>query len=306
MKRLIAISCMLVMSLPVIAHEYLSLDEVLVAFGLDIENTEVRSEALAPGIYNLRGVGGNIVASIGDQGVLLVDSQFPEMIPRVKRAISELGGDGIDFTINTHWHFDHSDGNPVLGRDGTWMVAQENSRRMMTGEHPIDLVALAYMQPAYPKEALPVITYRKQMQFHFNGETIDLLHFGPAHTTGDTAVIFRESNVVHMGDVLNQSYPFIDAGNGGGIEGMILFCEKVLARIDENTKIVPGHGRVKTYKDMADYIAMLDTVATRISNMIDQGMSLEQVIAAAPTAEFDDQYGDPGTFINRAYVSLAR
>jgi len=306
MKRLIAISCMLVMSLPVIAHEYLSLDEVLVAFGLDIENTEVRSEALAPGIYNLRGVGGNIVASIGDQGVLLVDSQFPEMIPRVKRAISELGGDGIDFTINTHWHFDHSDGNPVLGRDGTWMVAQENSRRMMTGEHPIDLVALAYMQPAYPKEALPVITYRKQMQFHFNGETIDLLHFGPAHTTGDTAVIFRESNVVHMGDVLNQSYPFIDAGNGGGIEGMILFCEKVLARIDENTKIVPGHGRVKTYKDMADYIAMLDTVAKRISNMIDQGMSLEQVIAAAPTAEFDDQYGDPGTFINRAYVSLAR
>tara|TARA_Y100000588_G_scaffold389837_1_gene493656 strand:- start:1467 stop:2360 length:894 start_codon:yes stop_codon:yes gene_type:complete len=297
---------MLVLSLPAIAHEYLSLDDVLVAFGLDIENTEVRSEALAPGIYNLRGVGGNIVASIGDQGVLLVDSQFPEMIPRVKRVISELGGDGIDFTINTHWHFDHSDGNPVLGRDGTWMVAQENSRRMMTGEHPIDLVALAYMQPAYPKEALPVITYRKQMQFHFNGETIDLLHFGPAHTTGDTAVIFRKSNVVHMGDVLNQSYPFIDAGNGGGIEGMILFCEKVLARIDENTKIVPGHGRVKTYKDMAAYIAMLDTVATRISNMIDQGMSLEQVIAAAPTAEFDDQYGDPGTFINRAYVSLAR
>ncbi|MBJ88514.1 MAG: MBL fold metallo-hydrolase [Woeseia sp.] len=306
MKRLIIISCMLVLSLPAIAHEYLSLDDVLVAFGLDIENTEVRSEALAPGIYNLRGVGGNIVASIGDQGVLLVDSQFPEMIPRVKRVISELGGDGIDFTINTHWHFDHSDGNPVLGRDGTWMVAQENSRRMMTGEHPIDLVALAYMQPAYPKEALPVITYRKQMQFHFNGETIDLLHFGPAHTTGDTAVIFRKSNVVHMGDVLNQSYPFIDAGNGGGIEGMILFCEKVLARIDENTKIVPGHGRVKTYKDMAAYIAMLDTVATRISNMIDQGMSLEQVIAAAPTAEFDDQYGDPGTFINRAYVSLAR
>jgi len=306
MKQIMTIVLFLIIIMPVFAHEYLNFEEVTKAFGMDFENTEIRSEELAPGIYNLRGAGGNIVASIGDQGVLLVDSQFPQMIPKIKQAINNLGGKGIDFTINTHWHFDHSDGNPMLGRDGTWMVAQENSRRMMMNDHPIDLVNLAYMQPAYPKEGIPIITYSDNMQFHFNDETIDLLHFGPAHTTGDTAVIFRNSNVVHMGDVLNQSYPFIDAGNGGDIEGMISFCKNILTRINKDTKIVPGHGRVKNYSDMVNYIDMLSTISLRISSMIDQGMSLEEVIAAKPTAEFDKKYGNPTMLINRAYISLAR
>ena len=129
MRLLIALGYMLAVALPAAAHEYLNFDEVTAAFGMDLENTEIRTENLAPGLYNLRGAGGNIVASIGDQGVLLVDSQFPQMIPRIKNAVSDLGGDGIDFTINTHWHFDHSDGNPMLGRDGTWMVSHENSRQ---------------------------------------------------------------------------------------------------------------------------------------------------------------------------------
>jgi len=144
------------------------------------------------------------------------------------------------------------------------------------------------------------------MQFHLNGATIDLLHFGPAHTTGDTAVLFREANLVHMGDVFNASYPFIDAGNGGDIEGMIRFCKKVLKRLDKDSTVIPGHGPVMGYEDFADYIDMLETIASRIDAMIDAGMSLEDVLAADPTAGFDERYGDPGRLINRAYMSLSR
>jgi glyoxylase-like metal-dependent hydrolase (beta-lactamase superfamily II) len=246
------------------------------------------------------------MVSIGDQGVLMVDSQFPQMIPKLMEAVGELGGDGVDFTINTHWHFDHADGNPLLGRAGSWMVSHINSRRMMAGEHDIDTLSMLYRQPPYPMEGMPVVTYSDKMQMHFNGERIDLLHYGPAHTTGDTAVIFRNSNVVHMGDVFNASYPFIDAGNGGDINGMIRFCEKILASLNEDSTIVPGHGPVMAYDDMAQYIAMLETISMRISNMIDGGMTLEEVIAAKPTEEFDERYGDPVRLINRAYMSLAR
>lgn len=306
MHRLAILAALILFGSAANAHEYLNFDELVDAFGMDLDNAEVRTETVAPGVHVLFGAGGNVVASVGDQGVLMVDSQFPQMIPRLMEAIQSLGGDGIDFTINTHWHFDHADGNPVLGREGTWMVSQLNSRRMMTRDNGIDLVRLAYLQPAYPAEALPVITFRDQMQFHFNGESIELLHFGPAHTTGDTAVLFRNSNVVHMGDVFNAGYPFIDAGNGGDIEGMIRFCERVLEQLDPASKVVPGHGPVLGYDDLADYIDMLSTVRDRVGTMIDRGMSVEEVIESAPTREFDDRYGQPEGFIDRVYLSLAR
>ena len=297
----------LFLSSTVAAHEYLNFDELSTAFGLDFANAEIRTEEVGPGLHVLFGVGGNALVSVGDQGVIMVDSQFPQMIPKIKSTIAELGGDGIDFTINTHWHFDHADGNPMLGRDGTWMVSQTNSRRMMAGEHEIDLVALSYLQPPYPREAWPVITFQDEMQFHFNGNTIDLVHFGPAHTTGDAAIIFRESNVVHMGDVFNAAgYPFIDAGNGGDLNGMIHFCKKVLEKLDENTKVVPGHGPVLGIAQMAAYVDMLETARNRINSMINQGMSLQDVIDAKPTAEFDEQYGDPARFLDRSYKSLTR
>lgn len=306
MKNVLTLALVTLASAETSAHEYLSFDELTTAFGMDLENTEIRTETVAPGIHVLFGAGGNVIASIGDQGVLTVDSQFAEMVPRIREAIASLGGGDIDFTINTHWHFDHANGNPLLGRDGTWLVAQTNSRRMMAGSHVIDLVAMAYEQPAFADEALPVMTFDRHMQFHFNDETIDLYHFGPAHTTGDAAVLFRNSNVVHMGDVLNASYPFIDAGNGGDIDGMIHFCEEILARLDQDSIVVPGHGPVMGYDDLAAFIDMLETVRTRISEMIDAGMTLEEVLAAASTSEFDERYGDPSGLINRAYTSLSR
>lgn len=276
------------------------------AFGWDLATAEVRTEAINERLHVLFGVGGNVLASIGEDGVLLVDDQFPEMTPRLLDAIGTLGGGGVDFVVNTHWHFDHADGNLTLGPGGAWLVAHANSRQMMLDTHLIDLVAIQYTQQAYPREALPVITYDRSMQFHFNGEPIDLLHFGPAHTTGDTAVIFRGSNVLHMGDVFNNAgYPFIDVGNGGDLDGVIAFCQAVLDQIDEATVVVPGHGPVTDQEQMQAYVAMLQVVRGRIAGLVGDGADLEAVIAAAPTRGFDEKYGDPALFIDRAYFSLA-
>jgi len=289
------------------AHDVLELDELLAAFGWNFDTSEITVEKLNDGFYVLFGVGGNIGVSIGEQGVLIVDDQFPQMMPKIQAAIADLGGVGVDFAINTHWHFDHAEGNLALGPQGTWLVAQANSRAMMADEHIINLVSLQYLQQPYPEAAKPVITYNDRMQFHFNGEQIDLLHFGPAHTTGDTAVIFRGNNAVHFGDVFNNAgYPFIDADNGGDLSGMIDFCSAVLAEIDENTVVIPGHGPVTDYAALASYIQMLSTIRDRISALIADGADLEAVIAAKPTAEFDAKYGDPAGVINRSYASLTR
>jgi glyoxylase-like metal-dependent hydrolase (beta-lactamase superfamily II) len=288
------------------AQQTVTSREAFAAFGFDVDNLELRVEPVAPGLHLIIGAGGNILASIGEQGVLIVDDQVPELIPRIQKSIHELGGGDIDFVINTHWHFDHADGNEMLGSEGSWIISQANSREMLKDRQLINLVGLKIDQPAYPDVALPVITYENQMQLHFNGEQIDLLHVGPAHTSGDTVVFFRGSNVVHMGDVFNSRYPFIDADNGGDLDGAIRFCEQVLAEIDENTKVVPGHGVVGSRQDFADYVSMLKTIRQRIAAMIADGASLEEVIAAKPTAEWDDAKGDPTRLINRAYTSLSK
>jgi glyoxylase-like metal-dependent hydrolase (beta-lactamase superfamily II) len=276
------------------------------AFGWDLATAPVTGEAINGRLHVLFGVGGNVLVSHGEDGVLLVDDQFPEMIPRLEAAIEELHEGAVDFVINTHWHFDHADGNLALGPAGTWLVSQANSREMMLDTHVIDLVAAQYTQQAYPPAALPVITFDRAMQFHFNGERIDLFHFGPAHTTGDSAVIFRGSNVAHMGDVFNNAgYPFIDVGNGGDLDGVIAFCQAVLNEIDEETVIVPGHGPVTGFEQMQAYVAMLQVVRDRIAGLVGEGADLEAVMAAKPTEEFDERYGDPALFIDRAYFSLA-
>lgn len=286
------------------AHDLLSLEELGAAFGWDFEGTEIRTEQVGENLYVLFGVGGNIAVSVGDDGVLVVDDQFPQMMARIKAAIGEIGGEGIDFAINTHWHFDHADGNLTLGPEGTWIVAHENARAMNTGDHIVNLVTMQYDQKAYPPAALPDVTYNRRMQFHINGEQIDLVHFGPAHTTGDTGVIFRGHNAVHLGDVFGGGYPFIDADNGGDINGIISFCEAVLAEIDAETKVIPGHGEVSSYGDLQAYIAMLSTVRDRIAAMIEDGMELDEIMAAKPTGEYDARYGDPALLIDRAYHSL--
>jgi glyoxylase-like metal-dependent hydrolase (beta-lactamase superfamily II) len=272
-----------------------------------LKSTPITTQKIADNFHVLFGVGGNIIVSIGNNGTLIVDGQFPQMVPKYKAKIGELGGGKIDFVINTHWHFDHSDGNQVLGPDGTWIVANEKSREMLLKSNVINLVTAKREQPKYPEAALPVITYDNSMRFHFNGEVLDLLHYGPAHTTGDTAVVFRTHKTVHMGDVYNNAgYPFIDADNGGSLNGVIEFSSKVLQQIDADYIVVPGHGPVAKYQDLADYVAMLTTIRDRMKALIASGATLQQVTAARLTSEWDQKKGDPASFLNRAYTSLTR
>jgi cyclase len=273
-----------------------------------LAEVEIRAERVGDGLYVLFGSGGNIAVSLGEQGVLIVDTMFPELAPKITAKIAELGGGDVDFAINTHWHYDHAEGNQGFGPEGVWIVSQTESRRRLTIDNVIDpFVRPAFPQPAYPQAALPVTTFDDRMQMHFNGELIDLMHFGPAHTAGDAAVFFRGHDAVHMGDVFTAGgYPFIDADNDGDLDGMIRFCRAVLAELDEDATVIPGHGAIATYADLARYADMLESVRDEVAALVDAGASLEQVIAAKPTAAWDADYGDPARMIDSAYTSLTR
>jgi cyclase len=297
------------LSLVTTAHsaDELPLDALLKKFGWNVETTGIRTEKVGEGLFVLFGVGGNIAVSVGEDGVLIVDDQFPELMPKIKAAIASLGGKKIDFAINTHWHFDHAEGNQVLGPDGTWIVSQANSRAMMQGEHLVNGVIFKYRQKPYPAAALPALTFSDTMQFHFNGGQIDLEHYGPAHTTGDTAVYFRQHNAVHLGDVFNNAgYPFIDVDNGGDLQGVIAFCEAALAELKPGAIVIPGHGPVARYDNLVAYIAMLKDIRAKIAPMVEKGAPLAEVVAAKPTAAFDSKFGDPTILVDRAYWSLVK
>jgi len=308
------ISVMAVMLLPATlsahqapaAPEPLPLDGLMTAFSWDLANAKITTEEVSKNLHVLFGLGGNIAVSTGKDGVLIVDDQFPQLIPKIKEAIGKLkAGDEVDFVINTHWHFDHAEGNLVLGKDGTWVVAQENSREMMKQDHLVNLVVASYEQKAYPESAWPNITYGDEMSFHLNGETVNLYHFGPAHTTGDTAVVFKGSNAVHMGDVYNNAgYPFIDAGNGGTLDGVIHFCSETLKVINKDTTVIPGHGPIADYQALQAYVDMLTKIRARMIKLINEGASLDDVYKANVTREWDKKMGDNTGFINRSYMSL--
>ncbi|MCH2695756.1 MAG: MBL fold metallo-hydrolase, partial [Acidobacteriia bacterium] len=260
-------------------------------FGWDMKNPPITIERISDHLHVLFGNGGNILVSIGENGVLLVDDQMPEAKNVILRAIRKLGGRSVDYVINTHWHFDHAEGNNVFGPSGAQIIAQENSRYMMLNPQPINLSFIVYPQQPYPLEAVPEITYKNSMNLHLNGDRIELYHFGHAHTTGDSAVYLRDSNVLHMGDVFNMTGPpFIDADNGGSIDGIIQFCEEVLKVVNDETIVVPGHGPISTTQDLQTYIDMLIVVRDRIRSQIDEGKKLEEILASDPTKEWRDKF----------------
>lgn len=292
------------------AEQPLSLDELAAAFGWDLAGAQITSEKVADGLYVLFGVGGNIGVSIGSDGVLIVDDQFPQVMEKIEAAIGEIGGDGVDYAINTHWHFDHAEGNNALGPKGTTIVAHRNARADMAKGGLVNLVIAKYQQQPYPKAALPVLTFDDRMQIHFNDNQMDLMHFSPAHTNGDAAVWFRNQNAVHLGDVFNNSgYPFVDVDSGGGIDGMINFCEQTLEAVGPDAIVIPGHGPVTDTAALSRYVYMLKTVRSRVAAMIDDGKTLQEVMDAKPTADFDEVYG-PETaslgFVNRVFTSLSQ
>ncbi|SVC16985.1 uncharacterized protein METZ01_LOCUS269839 [marine metagenome] len=283
---------------------------VMDAFGWDFDEAEISIESISDNIHVLFGLGGNILVSTGADGVLLVDDQMPELKYKILRSLRKIGGKSVDYIVNTHWHFDHAEGNLAFGPDGAKIVAHENSRKMMLNPKPINLSFIVYPQQPYPLNAVPQITYQDSMKLHLNGDQIELYHFGHAHTTGDTAVYLRNSNVLHMGDVFNMTGPpFIDAGNGGSIDGIIRFCEEILKVVNDETVVVPGHGPISTTEDIQTYIDMLIVVRDRIQAQILEGKSLQEIIESDPTKEWRDKFGD-GPFIvgviDRAYAGMTK
>ena len=288
------------------SNNILSTDEAVEQLLGSPDEAKIRIQKITDNLYLFFGLGGNIAVSIGDDGVLIVDDQIPSLIPKIKDAIKEIGGGDLVYTINTHWHFDHAEGNLALDPNITKIISQSNARDYMSRGGLIDMVSSRINQEPYPDYALPVITYENGMTLYFNDEEIEIVHFGPAHTSGDSAVIFHNQNAIHYGDVfVTEGYPFIDVSSGGSIDGIINFLSKSLEKLKPGAIILPGHGEIANIQDVKDMISMLETVRDRISKMIDEGKSLQEVIDAKPTKDFDEKYPDwLGNFVNRAYASL--
>jgi glyoxylase-like metal-dependent hydrolase (beta-lactamase superfamily II) len=276
---------------------------VFTAFGWTLSPSKISATPLKDGLAVIFGEGGNILVSVGDDGVLMIDDQMPEMYQALLGEIKKLGGDKVDKIINTHWHFDHAEGNRAFGLLGAEIIAQENSTEYMKSAHDINLVQIVYPQQAYPEAAIPSISFADTMTMNMNGNEIILYNFGPAHTTGDAIVYFKTSNVVHMGDVANLSgLAFIDAGNGGTIGGMIKSVRETLELIDDQTIVVPGHGSIANKAALETYASNLETVRDRISEQKAKGLSLEEIQALNLAEEF---YGASGPLvIDRAYYSM--
>lgn len=274
----------------------------------NLETAEVTTRKVNENLFLLYGLGGNIAVSTGNDGVLIVDSQIPIIFPKIMKAIKKLSDDKIIYTINTHWHWDHSDGNLVLDSDETKIISHSNARENMQKGGLINMGTTILNQEPYPKSALPVITHENGMSLYFNDEKIDLLHFGPAHTTGDTVIYFTNQNAIHLGDVFfSNSYPFIDVDNGGSLSGMINYLEKIVLVIDKDTIVMPGHGEISSISDIKETIDMLKTVKNRILMSIENNQSLEEIISSNITKDFDKKYNTlllRDTFIDRAYASL--
>ena len=288
------------------SNDILSTDEAVEQLLGSPDEAKIRIQKITDNLYLFFGLGGNVAVSIGDDGVLIVDDQIPSLIPKIKDSIKEIGGGDLVYAINTHWHFDHAEGNLALDPRITKIISQSNARDYMSKGGIINMVSSRINQEPYPDYALPVITYENGMTLYFNDEEIEIVHFGPAHTSGDSAVIFHNQNAIHYGDVfVTEGYPFIDVSSGGSIDGVINFLSKSLEKLKPGAIILPGHGEVGNIQDVRDMIKMLETVRDRISKMIDEGKSLQEVIDAKPTKDFDEKYPDwLGNFVNRAYASL--
>lgn len=273
----------------------------------DFSKVEIKPEAVADNLYLLTGAGGNMALFIGDDGAFMVDDQFAPLSDKILTAVSELTDQPLRFVINTHWHGDHTGGNENMGKAGALIVAHENVRKRMSTEQFTKLWDRT--TPASPAAALPVITFTDATTFHWNGDEVRVQHVGPAHTDGDSIIVFKNANVIHMGDTFfNGSYPYVDLSAGGSVNGVIENARRVLELADEQTKIIPGHGPLTDKKGLQQYHDLLVRLRAKIKTLVDAGNTREQVIAAKPTREFDEHYGQgfmkPDIWTGIVYDSL--
>ncbi|HTY83884.1 MAG TPA: MBL fold metallo-hydrolase [Silvibacterium sp.] len=270
-------------------------------------STPIQTTKVTDTIFLLQGVGGNMVAQIGPDGKLLVDSSMATASHALQQVLSKLGANSLKLLINTCWLFDHTDGNAALHDAGVFIIAQENTRVRLSSPQKMPLLNLSLNSA--PNGALPQLTFTDSDKLYFNNDQIQLVYVPNAQTDSDIFVHWINANVIHTGDLYhNGSYPLIDAGSGGTINGLIRGVDQVLDITDDRTRIVPGHGPPGNKASLQKYRDMLAAVANRIEKMKIAGRSLDQVLVAKPTADLDAAWGrgpiTPEIFVTGIYSTL--
>ena len=259
---------------------------------VDWDAVEISTHHVAGTVHYLAGRGGNIGLSIGDDGVVMIDDQFAPLTDRIVEAIGGISNGNIRFLINTHVHGDHTGGNENLGRMGIDIVAQERVRLRLA--------------ETLPEVALPVVTYNDPVKIHLNGEDVHLIPVPPAHTDGDSFIHFQGSDVLHLGDVFRTvAFPVIDRNNGGTLDGTIEALGIAAGLAGPDTRIVPGHGVVSGRADVIEFRDMVIDVKAKVSALVANGASYEDVVSAGPTSEYEAKWGDPERFLTAVYAELA-
>ncbi len=250
------------------------------AQGQDFSKVEIKVTKVSGNIYMLVGAGGNIAASVGEDGIVIVDDQYAPLADKIRAALHNIGATDkpVRFVINTHYHGDHTGGNLPFS-DSATIIAQDNVRtRLESGGTAGNGGSLRMQNSPAPKGALPIITFGQDLTVHLNGEDIRALHFPAGHTDGDSIIFFPKANVVHFGDdFVRYGFPFIDIDSGGSVQGMIAALEKVIPQLPADVKVIPGHGDLSNLDDVRAYVTMLKETSAAVQKAIDAGKTLDQM-----------------------------
>ena len=279
-----------------------------VAQDRDFSKVQIKVMKVAGTVYMLQGAGGNIGASVGEDGIVVVDDQYAPLADRIQAALKDITDKPVRFIINTHYHGDHTGGNEFFQKQAP-IIAQDNVRkRLEQGGHAGNGGSVAIEQKAAPKGALPIITFDHDVTVHLNGEDIRALHFPAGHTDGDSVIFFPKSNVVHMGDdFVTYGFPFIDIDSGGSIDGMIDGVEKVIGQLPTDVKIIPGHGAVSNLDDLRAYLKMLKETRAAVQDSLDKKMTLAQMKEQRildPWKKYSGDFISSDAFLETLYNSL--
>lgn len=275
----------------------------------DFSKVQIKVTKVSGNIYLLEGAGGNIAASVGDDGIVIVDDQFAPLAEKIQAALKGITDKRVRFVINTHYHGDHTGGNEAFSNAGSTVIAQDNVRKRLESGGTAGNGGSVKMEvkPA-AKAALPIITFASDVTVHLNGEDIRALHFPSGHTDGDAIIFFPKNNVVHMGDdFVRYGFPFIDVSSGGSVQGMISAMEKVIALLPADVKVIPGHGAISNLDDVRAYVKMLKETSAVVQQAIDRHQTVEQMKQAkilAPWSKFSGEFINSDAFIETLYNSL--
>lgn len=271
------------------------------------ETAQVTVKQLRGNISVLMGSGGNIAVYTGPRGKFMIDTGIAVSRPRVEAALDATGSSAVKYVVNTHYHWDHTDGNEWVHQKGATVIAHENTlKRLASGTRVIEW---GFYFPPAPKDGLPTETVKHERTLDFEGETILMRNYGSGHTDTDLAVYFKKADVLHMGDVWwNGHYPFLDNGAGGSIDGLIRWVNECIKLSGSNTIIIPGHGEVSDRAGLMEFRDMLVSVRRNVAKLKRQGRTLAETVAANPTARWDGKYGDflisPAFFIQMIYMDV--